>query len=74
MGEHDCKYCGGYTRNADGICTHCGSKLVLIRKIKKIGERIKRDAEMENALRQALWKGGDVETDGKCCDRGGDKA
>lgn len=57
--KHFCRYCHGNTSNADGVCTLCKAKLVQVRKLMKIGERIKRKAEMEKALRRVLWmKGG----------------
>ena len=53
MGEkkHICKYCFGYTTNANCVCTSCRAKLVQVRKLKKIGKMIKHGAEMEKALR-----------------------
>lgn len=58
MGEkkHICKYCFGHTSNADCVCTSCGAKLVQVRRLKRIGEMIKRGAEMEKALRLAGWR------------------
>lgn len=64
MGEakHFCRFCRGNTSNADCICASCKAKLVQVRRLKKIGERIKHDAEIEKALRRVLWmKGGDAE-------------
>lgn len=60
MGEkkHICKYCFGYTTNANCVCTSCRAKLVQVRKLKKIGEMIKHGAEMEKALRRAGWRKG----------------
>ena len=57
MGEkkHICKYCFGNTSNADGVCTSCKAKLAQVRKLMKIGEMIKHGAEMEKALRRAVW-------------------
>ena len=58
MGEkkHICKYCFGYTTNANCVCTSCRAKLVQVRRLKRIGEMIKHGAEMEKALRRAGWR------------------
>lgn len=61
MGERKykaCKYCKADTSNADGVCSHCRDKLILIRKIRRIGDELRRQADMEKALRHALWMRG----------------
>lgn len=47
-----CKYCYGRAYNGRDVCSSCSEKLRLVRKLKEVGEELKRKAEEADDERQ----------------------